>query len=174
MSRPYRCWQRGSKLPAFWLKTGQPLSERLGDVLTGADVCVRASQIHGVGLFAARPIEAGEIVALHPVHRVLKCLMTAASQGHVVDEADRRTSGPRPARSNRTNSHTVRSRIDRRTATSTRNARSASYWTPTPQRRTWSGGWPIDATMARRSRQVRLVTISSGTTSEVMRHATAA
>ena len=72
------------------------VSERLGDVLTGADVCVRASQIHGVGLFAARPIEAGEIVALHPVHRVLQVLDDGRITGALVDEADQAYFRPAP------------------------------------------------------------------------------
>ena len=47
---------------------------------------VKSSDIHGAGLFASRRIEAGEIVALHPCHRVLQTIDGGRVTAALADE----------------------------------------------------------------------------------------
>ena len=63
------------------------VSEKLGG-LSGDAVVAGSSEVHGIGLFAQRDIKAGEIVALHPVHRVLQTLDGGRVAGALADEED--------------------------------------------------------------------------------------
>jgi hypothetical protein len=64
------------------------VSERLGGVFAGDDVKVATSSLDAVGLVAQRDIAAGEMIALHPVDRVLQVLKDGQIAGAFLDQDD--------------------------------------------------------------------------------------
>ena len=71
-----------------FLASGWPtISGRmLGDAFSGASVQAALSQIHGTGLFATQDIEAGELVAFHPLDRILQTLGNGQVAGALMDD----------------------------------------------------------------------------------------
>ena len=63
--------------------------ERLGGVFAGDCVRTASSELHGLGLVATRDIEAGELIAFHPVHRVLQQLDDGRTVGALAEEEDK-------------------------------------------------------------------------------------
>ena len=66
----------------------QTVAERLGGVWSGEAVKAGPSEIHGIGVFAHRDLEPGELVALHPVDEVLQTLADGQIAGALMDEDD--------------------------------------------------------------------------------------
>lgn len=64
------------------------VSERLGGLLSGDMVKASQSSVHGVGVFAARDLSEGELIALHPVDRVLQQIGGGRVAGALADEDD--------------------------------------------------------------------------------------
>lgn len=56
--------------------------------LAGDQVKTGPSELHGVGVFAARDLEAGELFTLYPVHRMLQTLGDGRGVGVCADTAD--------------------------------------------------------------------------------------
>ena len=56
--------------------------------MSGDAAEVGASDVHGLGLFALQDIEAGTLVTLYPVHRVLQALSDGRGAACLADEAD--------------------------------------------------------------------------------------
>ena len=76
------------------------VSERLGGVLSGECVQAKMSSHHGIGLFATRDIPEGELIALHPIDRVLLQLSGGKVTGALAEEDDAsyfRPTGPEAA-----------------------------------------------------------------------------
>ena len=61
----------------------------------GDSIHCSPSSVHGLGLFATRDLGEGELVALHPVDRILKVTPGAGVAGALADEADEAYFGPR-------------------------------------------------------------------------------
>ena len=72
---------------AILMENWSTVSERLG-TFSGDAVEARTSTRHGVGLFALRDLEAGDFVALHPVHRVLQPMPDGQVAGAIMSEED--------------------------------------------------------------------------------------
>ena len=72
------------------------MTERLDGVFAGGAVRGGTSPIHGLGLFAERNIEAGEVIALHPVHRVMQSLDNGQIAGALAEEDDEAYFRPPP------------------------------------------------------------------------------
>ena len=66
----------------------ETVSDRLGGLLSGESVQTKTSPSHGVGVFATRQISEGELIALHPVDRVLLQLPGGKVTGALAEEAD--------------------------------------------------------------------------------------
>jgi hypothetical protein len=76
------------------------LSENWGGVaadldgLAGDQAYTGPSGLHGVGVFASRDLEAGELVTLYPVHRLLQTLGDGRGVATFSDETDERYFSP--------------------------------------------------------------------------------
>lgn len=56
--------------------------------LAGDQIKTGASSLHGLGVFAARDLDAGECVTLYPVDRILQTLGDGRGVGTLAEEAD--------------------------------------------------------------------------------------